>query len=82
MFRECFPAMPNNDWVHNTFDDTVRFASITLSTEEKEEIIEISNEYRLRNSSEILLLINSKKIFNASGKRCCSFIAIFNYQFV
>jgi hypothetical protein len=82
MFRECFPAMSDNYWVHNTFDDTVRFASITLSIEEKEQIIEISNEYRLRNSSEILLLINLKKIFNAGGKRCCSFIAIFNYQFV
>jgi hypothetical protein len=58
-FRECFPAMSDdNNWIRNPSDNAVIFTSNTLSTEEKEQLIEICTEYGSRNSFKRLPPIN------------------------
>uniref|UniRef100_A0A674JCF8 HAT C-terminal dimerisation domain-containing protein n=1 Tax=Terrapene triunguis TaxID=2587831 RepID=A0A674JCF8_9SAUR len=50
-------CISDNDWIRNPFDDTT-FSPQILNTEEKEKMIEISCDYKLRRSFRNLSLIN------------------------
>lgn len=54
------------------FDDTVIFASNTLCTEEKEQLIQTEKQFRKSFTGQLLSKLK-KRVSSAGGKSCCSF---------